>query len=276
MTTKRWNAQGWKLRKGPRQQAGFTFLELTAVIVIIFVLVSLLSAALNHTKAKALRITCLDNVRQLQLGWQMYVLENDDSLPLNQRAPVPDHPRIISMVNSDTSWVTGNPRFDLTTENIKRGTLFPYVRSDAVYRCPLDYSRVTGHPDVLRTRSYAMNRLLGGDPDPDISPKTSFSELKNPSPENVFVFIEEHEQSAWDTSFVVLPVPRGKVTMASATWYSTPSDRHQQGCNLSFADGHIEYWRWYSPKTPGAGAQLTGSGREFTDIRRLQAAVPQP
>jgi prepilin-type processing-associated H-X9-DG protein len=28
-----------------------------------------------------------------------------------------------------------------------------------------------------------------------------------------------------------------------------PSNRHNQGANLSFADGHVEYWRWQAPET---------------------------
>jgi prepilin-type processing-associated H-X9-DG protein len=27
-----------------------------------------------------------------------------------------------------------------------------------------------------------------------------------------------------------------------------PTERHSQGCNLSFADGHAEYRRWKAPK----------------------------
>jgi prepilin-type processing-associated H-X9-DG protein len=28
-----------------------------------------------------------------------------------------------------------------------------------------------------------------------------------------------------------------------------PSDRHNRGANLSFADGHVEHWKWKVPKT---------------------------
>ena len=96
-------------RGATRRVAGFTLLELTSVVAIVLVLVSLLCAALNHTKAKALRISCIDNLRQLQLAWTFYVDDNDDWLPLNRTAPAPpsNHHRIMPLASSTNSWVPG-------------------------------------------------------------------------------------------------------------------------------------------------------------------------
>lgn len=255
--------------------AGFTLLELTSVVAIITVLVSLLCAALNHTKAKALRVTCLDNVKQLQVGWAMYVDDYNQQLPLNQTAPAPKHHRIPANRSSTNSWVTGNPKEDIATSSITRGTLYPYVRSVLSYHCPMDDSTVMGHPDELRTRSYSMNGFLGGDNaglDPRV--KSSYDQLSNPRPENTFVFIEEHQDSIWTSSFLV--IPRDSVLATTAGWASTPADRHYQGCNISFADGHVEYWKWYSPKKGGPSSKMSATARDLSDIRRLQATVPQP
>lgn len=122
-----------------------------------------------------------------------------------------------------------------------------------------------------------MNAYLGGDE--VFNPATRHSELSRPG--NTFVFIEEHEESKWESSFVVIPGAKpGKVSIASASmnsWLSTPSDRHEQGCNMSFADGHIEYWRWYSPKAPGH-SKLSNSNfraRDLRDLSRLQNVVGQ-
>ena len=254
---------------------GFTLLELIAVVAIIAVLVTLLSAALNHTKEKAFRISCINNLKQLQSAWMLYVNENDSYFPLNQSAPAPvNHPRIpVSLKTSSNSWVSSSsPLMDLTTANIKRGSLYEYVGSANSYRCPLDSSTVHNHPDTPRTRSYAMSAYLGGD---EGSPRVKYkeSELLNPRPVNTFVFIEEHESSLWAANFMVVPPER--LSMASSlNWVSTPSDRHYQGCNLSFADGHIEYWRWLTPKQR-SDYRLASSGRELRDIRRLQACVPE-
>ena len=255
---------------------GFTILELTAVVAIISILVSLLCAALNQTRNKALRISCLDNTKQLNLAWQMYTEDNELSLPLNQTAgAMLDPRRFPSFYTSTNSWVVGNPRKDLDTTNIRRGTLFPYVKSATPYRCAMDDSRVDSNPEIRRVRSYAMNAFLGGDE--AMNPALKYSELRRPS--KTFVFIEEHENSRWESSFVVVPAVRpgfAPVTTLSS-WVSTPSDRHDQGCNISFADGHIRYMKWYSPKVE-RDSMLSSAGhrtRDSRDLLRLQELVGQ-
>lgn len=257
-----------------RETFGFTILELTAVIAIISVLVSLLCAALNHTKGKAQRVQCLNNLHELQYAWMLYVIENDDYLPLNQTAPAPSYRRIFARNSSTNSWVAGNPTVDVTDKNIRIGSLFPHVRSPETYRCPMDDSTVVNHADVRRTRSYSMNAFLGGDhADENSRVKMRFGDWVNPGKETTFVFIEEHRDSIWTPGFMVFPKDN-PISMSSLSWASTPSDRHSQGCNLSFADGHVEYWRWYSPKDRKSTTKMSSS-RELTDIRRLQSSVPQ-
>lgn len=258
-----------------RDSKGFTILELVAVVAIISVLVSLLCAALNNTKGKAQRVQCLSNLHELQYAWMLYVIENDDYVPLNQTAPAPAYKRVFSRNSSTNSWVVGNPTVDVTDRNIRIGSLFPHVRSTQVYRCPMDESTVVNHPEIPRTRSYSINAFLGGD-NPEDNPrvKMRLADWVNPGKESTFVFIEEHKESIWTPGFMVFPKDN-PISISSQTWASTPSDRHNQGCNLSFADGHVEYWRWYSPKDRKSTTKMAGSSRELTDIRRLQVSVPQ-
>jgi prepilin-type processing-associated H-X9-DG protein len=111
-----------------------------------------------------------------------------------------------------------------------------------------------------------------------MNPALLSSDLKRPS--STFVFIEEHERSRWQSSFVVVPAGKSLVGGGSSvtSWVSTPADRHEQGCNLSFADGHIEYWRWYSPKLEHdtkMASTVGGKHRDARDLGRLQAVVGQ-
>lgn len=257
-----------------RSWEGFTLLEMLAVTAVISILAVLLSAALNNTKKRTHQFICLNNLRQLQVGWLMYVDDNQDGLPLNRSIPSLSA-QLIGRRNTTNSWVAGNPKEDLNPSQIEKGSLFPYVKTPTVYRCPGDDSTVLGHTGVPRTRSYSMSAYMNGD-DADVNTrvKTDFSEIVNPGPGRVFVLIEEHEFSGWNGSFSVLPTQR--ISLASTSVGSTPSDRHRQGCNLSFADGHIEYWKWLEPKKGGSIGLMDLHGHALNDVRRLQAVVPSP
>ena len=73
------------LQKRPVQNDGsrraFTLLELLAVIAIIAILAALLLPVLAGAKAQARKTTCLDNLKQINLGFQLYAADNNDTLP---------------------------------------------------------------------------------------------------------------------------------------------------------------------------------------------------
>jgi len=62
-------------------QRGFTLVELLVVIAIIGILAALLVPTLSAAKNKARRTTCLNNLRQLNLGIRMYADDSHDASP---------------------------------------------------------------------------------------------------------------------------------------------------------------------------------------------------
>ncbi len=49
--------------------------------------------------------------------------------------------------------------------------------------------------------------------------------------------------------------------------------RHSQGGNFSFADGHVEHWRWVTPKIFTELGQFVRQDGELQDFLRVQQGV---
>jgi prepilin-type N-terminal cleavage/methylation domain-containing protein len=232
-----------------RQKTAFTLIEILIVIAIIAILAALLLPALSMGKVKAQRISCMNNLRQLGVGCQVYSADNDGRL-------VENWPYAISRNLETNCWMHGNMRdgFEATNSGLIRlGKLFPYANNPNTYRCPTDRSAANG---TLRVRSYSMNSWMGSrymegeQPTFNQRPYRTFvrdSELNAATPANLFVIADEHETTIDDAFFLIS-------MNDSQIFLNYPATRHDHGYALTFADAHVEHYKIRDPSSKGPGA----------------------
>jgi prepilin-type N-terminal cleavage/methylation domain-containing protein/prepilin-type processing-associated H-X9-DG protein len=267
-----------------RESPAFTLIELLVVIAIISILAALLLPALSKAKSTAQSTACLSNLKQLQAGWLMYVHDNSDSLPPNISRKIQ-----FDQVNVAGSWVLGNANTDTNTANIETGVLFSHIKSAKVYRCPSDRSTVRSQPALPRTRSYSIQSWLNV----DAVSGTAMDEINNEPlnlrkytriidapPGLAWVFIDEHELSIDDGIFGIgnaSYAPGAHSSPNDEFWVAFRGDQHNNGANLSFADGHADHHRWRCHrKFPlfAGGFTLTLNADDFADVKWLHQGLP--
>jgi prepilin-type N-terminal cleavage/methylation domain-containing protein/prepilin-type processing-associated H-X9-DG protein len=252
--------------------AGFTLIELLVVIAVIAILAGLLLPALSSAKGKATGIGCLNNLKQIQTCWQLYLGDHNDRLPPNVSTNYQGIWR-----STPDSWIGwSSAPYDQDTKPIQDGLLFryDYNRAVATYLCPGDHSRVQTREgrtlSIRRTRSYSMSGAFGGRTNEVETVFQRVGEVTEPS--RYFVFIDEDKDSIDDAHFLTWPNPDDR-------WVNLPAGRHGQAGTLSFADGHAESWRWRATKSFRSKESYWNRARgaaDLCDLRRLQAAVPPP
>jgi prepilin-type N-terminal cleavage/methylation domain-containing protein/prepilin-type processing-associated H-X9-DG protein len=226
------------------RQRGFTLIELLVVIAIIAILAGMLLPALGKAKAKTVGIQCMNNTKQLQLGFTLYAGDQAEVLLACQDG-LPD--KRANWCGGDVSWGSSNTG----SNDVARSPMMKYVgNAFAVWKCPADQSFVvSGGKRVPRFRSNSMSQVFGygewldgsGSGRNQTAWRTYSKEGNIVNPSQTWVFVDEHSGSINDAAFAN---QMRDADTASARIIDMPASYHNGACGFSFADGHSEIKRW--------------------------------
>jgi prepilin-type N-terminal cleavage/methylation domain-containing protein/prepilin-type processing-associated H-X9-DG protein len=272
------NAAAWR---------GFTLIELLVVIAVIVILLAIFLPVLRKAREYGRRAVCLSNLRQLQMAWQMYA-DSHDSYIVNGQAYI-----LSSQYLSGRPWMIASEAKFRQTESdadvlMRQGALAPYVGDIRVYRCPgrcriqtwwNTFPNVFGSYFIVGSMNQHSRQEL-------LARKIQVSSGKT------MLYVFRTTQLVYPgaaSRAVFMCQGHGQLLYDGQGWFGWPeevqdihdwSDRcavpihHSNGACMSFADGHVEYWKWKDPYTI-AWAQNVWDRYANTDIPPIKySGVP--
>lgn len=206
-----------------RQSAfvAFTLIEILVVIAIIALLAAILFPAFSRVREMGRRTSCASSLKQLGLGIAQYTQDYDDRLPGAQKGAGGDEG---GWTYFETFRFTPDPPTDFSPA---RGSLFPYVKSEAVYVCPSDSVGQNSK------NSFSFNGCLT-DGVGDVSAGKSLALFEETARWALLV----EEDSSASTLGQSPSSDDGFLAFTNAT-----SSRHLNTANVLFLDGHLKALR---------------------------------
>jgi len=217
------------------RKSGFTLIELLVVIAVIAILMSILMPALTRAQETGKRANCLANVKNLTLCWVMYSNDNNGKIPGGETGAN-------SWVNYTgiSGWMGTNADLDACARGIRAGLLWPYTKSEKLYRCPTatrNEGKTYAMPDSYTSPGSGRTSVSAYGGAPASAYISNIINIKRPSER--MAFLDEGVANPGTWSFYY----------NQPKWWDPVPVRHGEGTCFSYADGHADFVKWKDPRT---------------------------
>lgn len=229
-------------------------IELLVVIAIIAILAAILFPVFARARENARRSSCQSNLKQIGLGFAQYVSDYDSTYPRSLDS------------GSDTyanSWM---------------GRLQPYLKSEQILRCP-SVEKINGNDATsvsnFKWLPYVMNNpFIGGFAGWDGQYGNTYNRPARESELNVpaaTILVYEGKNSNGSvsppqTGYGLEYIIDNGMSVVNTNEDNIPKDRHFDGDNLLFVDGHVKWMKWeklfYAPPSFSKDDRSTWEGTE--------------
>jgi prepilin-type N-terminal cleavage/methylation domain-containing protein/prepilin-type processing-associated H-X9-DG protein len=269
-----WEGMSMKSRTEPVGLKGFTLIELLVVVSIIALLVAMLIPSLGRARDRARTTVCATNMKQWGLGFVIYGQQNSDSLPFDGGDGTSAVP--IGLWSDDGLWFNGVVEslnsanagyFQLQENALTGGAPLPKFGTNikSIFMCPSALDAAAGKGDQMQNGYFDTYGLLGS-PSPGLRqldmllcygmnsqirsltygttypPVEGTGDLRkfaqlNPASQTVMVAekrINPNEIPTTDPNYT-------KALTQNKIAPTRVGNRHSNGLNLTFVDGHVEW-----------------------------------
>jgi len=212
----------------------YTLVEILTVVGIIALLSAILFPVISRVRENGRNTTCQSNLKQLGLSLQMYVSDNGGTSPLWWDGPYDPNSR----VRNETP-----PRNGICWTQ----RLYPYFKNWDLIHCPDASADRDSHDDL---DAFDFAGIDTGRPDYDFNANLcGLNEALISAPSNVATFSDRNAFSSY----------MFQSAGTTPSWAGLGGDRHFNGYNIAFYDGHVK-WMSINTMIDGGGTSKLFSG----------------